>query len=176
MKKSLLMLPLLLSFSATAFAWKGNGSRPTTDPKIPIDTDNAKKTETNAGDIIIEGGVSNQLGSKDLVCDVVGTLDGVRGADTVSVSTYVEKRLVRAYRSFKDKFLFTTSEAGNGYKWVKTSQKYEFACLSLDLEETPDQVPSPHEQCDPEWEDCDWSCKAGANPSQCDDPAQDWTA
>ncbi len=171
-----LLLPLALFLSINAFAWKGTGARPEADPKIPFDTDNAKKAETLTGDLIIEGGYSNQKGKKDLVCDVVGKLDGSRGGDLVTVTTYVDKRVVRAFRSFKDKFLFTTAEAGPGYRWLKKSQAYHASCLELDVDETPDQVPSPHEKCDPEWEDCDWTCKAGANPDQCEDPEQDWTA
>ena len=173
-KMNAIMVPMLFALSAQAFAWKGNGSRPPEDPKIPADTSHSKKTQTDSGDIIIEGSFSNRYGTKDLICDVFGSVQGARGPDLVTVTNFVDKRLVRAYRAFSDRFFFSTSEAGPGYSWLKGSQHYEYSCLSLDPGEDPGQVPPPHDKCDPEYQDCDWSCKSGPNPDQCESPSQDW--
>ncbi len=174
-KLALIVAPLALVLSSQALAWKGNGQRPTTEPKIPADIDKSQKTDTSDGNAIVIGSFSNRKGTRDLVCDVFGRVTARRGGDETDVTAFVDKRLVKAYRDFNDRFLFELSEFGPGYKMDKKSQKYEAACLSLDPGETPDQVPAPHDKCDPEWMDCDWTCKADQNaPDQCGNPSQDW--
>lgn len=170
----MLIIPLLL-ISAQAFAWKGDGKRPPTDPKIPADVSKSSKTDVGDGNVIVEGKFSNRTGSKYLICDIIAEVLAKRGGDETLVKAFVDKRKLKPYREFSDRFLFELAEYGAGYKLDKKTQKYSAACLEVTEDETPDQVPPPHDQCDPEWEDCDWTCKADQNkPDQCDNPSQDW--
>ena len=169
------MLVAGLVLSGNAFGWGGNGHRPAEDPKIPTDTDHAGKVDAADGSSVVEVDFSNRTGSKNLLCDIMASVDAKRGSDTVTLTAYVDRRLVKAYRGFKDRFVFDGQEAGEGYVFQKVTQKYEPSCLSLDTNEDPGQVPNPHTKCDPEWEDCDYGCKSvGQNPDQCDNPSQDW--
>ena len=169
------VLPLALSLSANAFAWSGDGHRSSPEPKIPADIGQSKKTDVGDGNVIVIGSFSNHKGTQDLVCDIVARVNAKRGGDETEVKAFVDKRTVKAYRDFNDRFLFELKEYGPGYKIDKASQNYEASCLALDPGETPDQVPAPHDKCDPEWNDCDWTCKANpSSPDQCNNPGQDW--
>lgn len=176
MKKILLRLaPLALMLSAEAFAWPGS-TRPPEEPKIPVDTGKSKKTETGDGQTVVEGYFSNRYGSSELLCDIVAKISARRGSDETIVKAFVDRRVLKPYREFSDRFYFdVASEAGPGYKLDKNSQSYEAACLQKSPDQGPDQGPAPHDSCDPEWDDCDWTCKADqSNPDQCGNPSQDW--
>ena len=85
--------------------------------------------------------------------------DGVGEAD---IKAFVDRRLVSPNMAFEQRFVFTTAHFGEGYTLVKKSQDYESSCLYTDGDD-PSQVPSPHQYCDPEWEDCDWACPGSAD-------------
>ncbi|WP_141735275.1 hypothetical protein [Oligoflexus tunisiensis] len=172
---TLIALPLFLSLSVDAFAWGGNGKRPPSEPKIPAPTDTNSKTESGNGQVFVTGNFSNRNGTKELLCDIKGQVSAYRGTDSVLLTNYVDKRVVKPYREFQDTFVFDTSEGGPGYKLDKKSQQYHASCLFKGPNEDPGQIPPPHTKCDPDYEDCDWTCKASAgSPDQCQDPGQDW--
>lgn len=172
---ALLTLPVVLSLSADAFAWGGNGKRPPSEPKITSPIDNNSKTDTGNGQVIVTGNFSNRKGTKELLCDIKGQVSANRGSDSVLLTNYVDKRVIKPYREFQDTFVFDVSEAGPGYRLDKKSQQYHAACLFKGPNENPDQMPPPHEKCDPDYEDCDWTCKASSgNPDQCADSNDDW--
>lgn len=168
-----------LVFVSQAFAWGGNGTRPSQEPKIPADTDASKKavvvSPTGGEDTLLTTKFRNS-GRQRLLCDTVGQVtvtDG--GAGSADIRAYAEHREVNVNMEFEQRFVFATSTYGKNYYPIKKSQKIESACLQLDPGDTPAQVPSPHTMCDPEFQDCDWSCKANTqNPAQCENPSQDW--
>ncbi len=170
LRMSFAALPLALLLSTQAFAYGGTGYRQPSDPKMPADISHNKKTESaDHQSVFVEGGFSNINGSKTLFCDIHAELTAVRGTDRVKIFTTVDRRVLRAYRGFKDNFRFDLNEAGSNYRFDKRSQVYLPSCLELDPGENPDQVPSPHEKCDPEFQACDWSCPAQAqDPTACD--------
>ncbi|MCX6128173.1 MAG: hypothetical protein NTX25_03805 [Proteobacteria bacterium] len=172
---ALTLIPLSLVLSAQLFAWPG-ATRPNDVPKIPVDTAKSKKTDTNDGKTIVEGYFSNRKGSNELLCDIVAQVSAKLGSDETIIKAFRDRRVLKPYREFSDRFVFDiTAEAGQGYKLDKNSQRYEAACLEKTPDQSPEQMPAPHDSCDPEWNDCDWTCKADqSNPDQCGNANQDW--
>jgi hypothetical protein len=173
--KILAALPVLAALAAAdAYAWGGSGRRDDNRP-LPTDIDTSRKTE-NRDTLFVTGSISNVRNSIDLLCDIKGSIKVENvNKDFAIINAYANKAVIKAFRSRDQTFLFDKSEHGEGYQPIKTSQKVEPTCLTLDLGEDPSQVPPPHTKCDPDVEDCDWGCDGAAqDPSQCRSNSNDW--
>ncbi len=175
MKKSTLALIPMLLVSAQAFAWGGNGQRPSQEPKMPVDTSHASKTQVGNDRVVVAVPYSNRYGQTNLLCDIMAQVDAKRNFDEVTVTTYADRVEILYGTDFNAKFTFRSAQFGQGFVLDKQSQRYDAACLTLDQGEDPGQVPNPHDKCDPEFQDCDYTCKGNSqSPSQCDAGGDDW--
>lgn len=158
-----------------AFAWRGDGRRPAGDPKILVDLNNSKMTKVG-DDVIINISVSNVNGIKDLVCDEMSSIEGVRGNEEITFHHYHDKRLVRAGRYFTAPLYISMSDTGPDYIWHKETLKYNLVCLEMEAGDDMNAIPAPSTFCSPEYENCDWTCNVGSSPDSCEspDPGTTW--
>ena len=160
-------------FAASAFSYTGAGfNHWGTKGKIRVDVRNTKKKAEPTDKIILSINHKNP-GKDKLVCDGLGQITVTDGRNEADVFSWFEKRVVYPNSGYNQRFVFTTDMFGMGYSPIKESQVIENSCLVV-VEETPER-PDPSKKCDPEWEDCDWTCQAHSqDPNKCANPNQDW--
>lgn len=182
MKLTHVLLAATLGLSATAvLAWPGARYPDASQRPVPVDTVHAKAKKPNSNTVTVKVEVRNNT-QKPIECDVFGTMRAYRNGDSsqsfVDVRQGVDRVLLED-GSFETTvgFVFKSAYFGQGFKPSKASQRVSKACKDLS---EPGQYPGtgepPHQSCDPEFEDCGFSCQADRyNPAACASADEPWS-
>lgn len=178
-----LALTALLA-SGSAFAWKDHNDSGPAGPsqnRDVVDTD-ASQASREQGKLIVRLDVADKK-SYVQICDYIARATFTNGDDELTESAYLDRKLLRARRTFEVRFAFYTQDQPEGYYPLKDSLRVDGACLELEgpEQQNPSQVPDPHTSCDPEYKDCGQTCKGdvpdqSGSPEQasCKDPYHPW--
>ncbi len=179
-----LVLSALLA-SGSAFAWKDHNDSGPANPGQNRDVVDVKNSQSaqEPEKLIVRLEVADKKPYVQ-ICDYIARATFTNGDDELTESAYLDRKLLRARRTFEVRFAFYTLDQPEGYYALKDSLRVDGACLELQgpEQQDPSQVPDPHKVCDPEYKDCGQTCKgdvpeqSGGTPDQasCKDPYHPW--
>ncbi len=158
-----------LLLSAQALAYSGTGWRPNYVPRLPVDYLHSRQAASDDGNKMwIDTSYSNAKSHVNLFCDIHMQVSGSRFGQQVTLYSVISRLSIFSGTSVRLTSWFDTSELGSGYRFDKNSQVVKMSCLKIEPNEPTDHIPDPHSLCDPEFEECDWTCPADAqDPKRC---------